>query len=92
MEEFSTQELLKIAKLSALELNDEEIKTLAQKLKQTLTYVEELDKVKTSIEHEATKNINVFRDDKVVQTNTASILQQAPQTKDNHFVVPKILD
>ena len=43
-------------------------------------------------EHDAIKTINVFREDKVITTESDELLAQAPKTKNTHFVVPKILD
>lgn len=92
MVDFSKEEIIKIAKHSGLKLNKEEIDHLQEQLKKTLAYTEELNQFKTTIEHEAIKSINVFREDKAIQTDSSAILKQAPKTKETYYVVPKILD
>ena len=92
MVHFSREELLHLAELSALQLDDVEVKELERQLQITLEYVEQLDEVVVGVEQEALRSINVFRDDKVVEFNSDLLLEQAPQVEDNCFVVPKILD
>jgi Asp-tRNA(Asn)/Glu-tRNA(Gln) amidotransferase C subunit len=38
------------------------------------------------------KNVNVFREDVIVQTDPEPILAQAPEREGNYFVVPRILE
>lgn len=92
MTDLSKEELLKLAELSALTLNENEIEILREQLAKTIAYTEELDQFSTTIEHEAIKNINVFREDKAKPKDSALLLAQAPQTAETYFVVPKILD
>jgi|SaaInlLV_10m_DNA_2_1039722.scaffolds.fasta_scaffold00403_22 aspartyl-tRNA(Asn)/glutamyl-tRNA(Gln) amidotransferase subunit C len=92
MVKFSKEELLKLAEISALKLYDDEISVLADQLRITLEYVEQLNEAEVEFEQEAFHNINVFRDDKSIQTDSAPILAQAPKTEETYFVVPKILD
>ena len=92
MVSFEKEELLKIAKLSELQLDDDEIKNFAQQLKTVLEYASQLENVK----HQETffdrsYNVNVFREDKVKPTDSEPILDQAPKEKDTYFEVPKIL-
>ncbi|MBU1008119.1 Asp-tRNA(Asn)/Glu-tRNA(Gln) amidotransferase subunit GatC [Candidatus Dependentiae bacterium] len=92
MIDFSKEELLKLAQLSSLKLYDDEIEYLREQLQKTLDYTEELAQFETKLEHEAVKTINVFREDKAIQKDSAPLLAQAPATKETYFVVPKILD
>ena len=92
MIDFSHEELVKIAKLSALRLDAQELKELEVQLQKTLTYLEELEQFTATVEHEATHTINVFRDDKPIQTDSAPLLAQAPQTTETYIAVPKILE
>lgn len=89
---FSEEELLKLAKLSSLNLHENEIPILREQLVKTLDYVKQLDQLDVKLEHEAIKAINVFREDKAVSQDSTPLLKQAPQTKSTYFVVPKILD
>lgn len=92
MAEFSKEELLKIAEMSSLQLDDSEVDWLQKQLAKTIKYTEQLDKFESAEEHEAVKNINVFREDKLIKKDASKLLAQAPKTKETHFVVPKILD
>jgi aspartyl/glutamyl-tRNA(Asn/Gln) amidotransferase C subunit len=92
MVQFTREELLHIAELSSLHLDESELSQLGDQLRQTLEYVEQLDEVVLGVEQEALRSINVFRDDKVVTTDSARLLEQAPQREENYFVVPKILE
>ena len=92
MSKFSTKDVLKLAELSSLKLEDNEVEELAEKLAQTIAYTAELDTFQAKEEHEAVKTINVFREDKARPQDSAPILAQAPQTEETYFVVPKILD
>ncbi len=84
------EELLKLAKLSALKLYDDEIELLVKQMKLVLAYTEELDQVTMSAEVNPTKNINVFREDKAIPTDSSPILKQAPNNEKTYFVVPKV--
>ncbi|MFH1832462.1 MAG: Asp-tRNA(Asn)/Glu-tRNA(Gln) amidotransferase subunit GatC [bacterium] len=92
MVNFDREELLKIAKLSALELNEQEIELFEKQIGQILNFVQELQEVKLTTQAQSTKNINILREDVAIQKNSDDILTLAPETNNNYFVVPKILD
>ncbi|MCK4517308.1 Asp-tRNA(Asn)/Glu-tRNA(Gln) amidotransferase subunit GatC [Candidatus Babeliales bacterium] len=92
MTNLSKEEILRLAQLSAITLNDAEIDLLRVQLAKTIDYTQQLEKFETTTEHDAVKNINVFREDKAVLKDSSTILAQAPQTSQTYFVVPKILD
>lgn len=92
MSTFTKEELLRVAELSALKLEDSEIEAFVVQLKTVLDYAEELSGCAITHEQECVRNINVFRDDKVVAKDSAVILAIAPQTEDSYFVVPAILE
>lgn len=92
MSTFTKEELLRIAELSALKLEDHEIDAFVVQLKTVLDYASELSACAITQEQECVRNINVFRDDKVVVKDPAAILAIAPQTEDSYFVVPAILE
>ncbi len=93
MIKFDKQELLKIARLSALKLDEKETVLFAQQIQAVLDYVEQLQQVDMTQEAQSVRNTNVFRPD-VAQpcAERDAILEQAPEKKDTYFVVPKILD
>ena len=92
MVEFTKKELLNLARISSLKLYDNEIDYLKEQLQKTLDYTKQLDQFETKMEHDAVKNINVFREDKAIPKDSAPLLAQAPATKETYFVVPKVLD
>lgn len=86
------EELLKLAKLSALTLSDDEKPGFTTQLQELLSYTSELDAVSDNAPADLTRqNINVFRDDRIVPCEAQEVLEAAPATEDTFFVVPKIL-
>ena len=84
-----------IAKLSKIELASEEIPVLAKQVEQSLEYVEQLNDVPETIEplDNLTGNFNKLREDEVVDfSNKEKIISNAPKSKDNFILVPKVLD
>ncbi len=89
---FDQKELQTIAKLSALRLDEAELKTFASDLRILLDYLEELLDAPISSGLDTTRNINVFREDKVVITDSEPILRQAPALFETYYEVPHVLD
>ncbi|KKP24828.1 MAG: hypothetical protein SZ59_C0001G0146 [candidate division TM6 bacterium GW2011_GWF2_28_16] len=86
------KELQRLADLSALKLNDNELEELLNQITKVLDYTQELNQVKFATDTiKDTKNINIFRQDKAVPYNSCAILKQAPEEKNYFFVVPQIL-
>ncbi|MCK4499653.1 Asp-tRNA(Asn)/Glu-tRNA(Gln) amidotransferase subunit GatC [Candidatus Babeliales bacterium] len=92
MSDINRQELEKIAKLSGLTLTEKEATEFAIQLKKVLDYTEEITNLSLGTEVEATRSVNVFREDKAKKQDANPILEIAPKTKDTFFVVPKVLD
>lgn len=92
MKSLNKQELLHIANLSALKLEDKEIEFFSQQIQQILSYIDQLQTVAITAQPEQIKNINIFREDKALQGDAHAVLAQAPQVDDGFFAVPKILD
>ncbi|MFA5074763.1 MAG: Asp-tRNA(Asn)/Glu-tRNA(Gln) amidotransferase subunit GatC [Candidatus Babeliales bacterium] len=92
MIKFDKEELIKLAKFSCLKLDESEIEPLIKQIKAVLDYTNELNTVQIFSESAPVKNINLFRQDIVIPTDSKDLLEQAPKTKDTYFVVPKILN
>lgn len=92
MAHFDKKELLAIAHLSALKLEEKELEPFTQQIQAILSYVDQLNQVHVRPLDEHTGNINIFRDDVAVRTDSSTLLAQAPEVDENYFVVPKILD
>lgn len=89
----SREEVLKIAKISKIDIQEDEIKGLTQQLQEVLNYAECVKKAAGELmDQPSNKNVNFFREDVVIKSNPETILKQSPEREGNYFVVPKILD
>lgn len=93
--EVSKEEILHIAELANLKLQDEEIPEYLKNLQDILNFANVVNKapvdgLDTSIG--TLDNFNVFRKDeiKVFEDNKA-LLQNAPEEEDNMFRIPKVI-
>lgn len=91
----SKEELLHIAKLSDLNLKDEEIEKYQKNLDDILNYAEiingaPIDNCEETIG--ANDNINVFRKDEVVTfEDHEALLKNAPEEERGMFKIPKVI-
>jgi len=92
MADFNKEELLKIAQLAALNLNEQEVNLFGKQIATIIDYVDQIQEVKITTKAETVRNSNIFRDDEIKACNTEEILAQAPKRANRFFVVPKILD
>lgn len=93
--EVSKEEILHIAELANLKLQDEEIPEYLKNLQDILDFANIVNKapvdgLDTSVG--TLDNFNVFRKDeiKVFEDNKA-LLQNAPEEEDNMFRIPKVI-
>ena len=91
MTKMTKEEVLKMAKLSKLEIHESEIESMVSHLEDVLSYAARVKEISGDAEVPSNKNVNVFREDVVVSSDSSVILNQAPSGEDNFFVVPKIL-
>ena len=91
----SKEELLRIAKLSDLEIKENEIEEYLKNLEDILNYTETIDKIDVSKLDEtigATEKFNVFRKDEVKQfDNIDQMMENGPEVDRNMFKIPKVL-
>ena len=92
MADFNKEELLKIAQLSALKLEENEVKLFSNQIASILSYVDQLQEVTITTDVQPIRNTNIFRDDVAQKGNADAVLAQAPQTEERYFIVPKILE
>ena len=92
MTKISKEEVLKIAKMSHLELHEDEIPALIKQLDDVLSYAARVKEVTADVEEPSTRNVNVFRDDVSTPSDAERILSQAPDREGTYFVVPAILE
>ena len=89
---FNKKKLIDLARLSALELDNEEIEKFEKDITLLLGYLSELELVVQKKISITTQRTNIFRDDNtIIQYESKDILKQAPKTEGTYFVVPKIL-
>lgn len=88
-------EILHIAKLANLKIEEEEIEEYRKNLQDILNFANVVKNAKTENVNETigiTKNINVFREDEIkVFEDKKALLQNAPEQENNMFKIPKVI-
>ena len=95
MTKITPQDVIKVAKLSRLEISESDVDLFTSQLEKILGYVAHLEKVDTSNVEPTTRAVevvNVLREDIVIGTDVRDeLLNQAPQREGDFYRVPKIL-
>lgn len=86
------EEVLKIARMSHIELKNNEIEPLMRQLEQVLTYAHRVVEVAGVVQSDRYKQKNIMRPDEAVLQPAEPLLAQAPEREGNFFVVPAILE
>lgn len=92
MSKITKEELLKIARLSHMEISENEIANLLADIDSVLTYAARVTELASAQVSEPQKLKNVFREDIVRRTDPAPLLEAAPERIHDYFVVPKIIE
>ena len=92
MSNLDTKEIERIASLSCFKLTKEEVLEFSAQIKAVLEYTEVISNISLGAEVEATRSINVFREDKAIQKDSSSIISIAPKSDGKYFVVPRTID
>lgn len=89
------EEVLKVAKLSRLELKEEEIERFQSDLNNIFRYIDELNEVETENVAPLTqinREITQFRKDEIKQSLTVEeAMKNSPEVAENMLVVPKVV-
>lgn len=89
------EEVVHVAKLARLNLDEEDIELYTKQLGDILTYMDTLNRVDTKGVHPTSHAIfinNAFREDEVrTSIPVERALANAPQSEDGSFVVPKVI-
>ena len=85
-----------IAELARLRFDESELENFTQELNQILTYVEKLNELDTErvepLSHPI-EGYNIFREDKTVTSiPREEALKNAPESNDEFFKVPKVIN
>lgn len=96
MTQISSDEVQHLARLSSLQLSDDEIDHLQKDISNILGYVEQLSRLDTSQvspTYQVTGLKNVWRDDVVAISGVdrEELLALAPDSRDNQIKVPKVI-
>ena len=92
----SKKELLHIAKLSKLKIEDSEIEAYLKNLEDILDFANKLNKVNTDGLNEtigSNENYNVFRkDDVILFIENQLLLETSAETEKNMYKIPKVVN
>jgi aspartyl-tRNA(Asn)/glutamyl-tRNA(Gln) amidotransferase subunit C len=91
MTKISNEEIINIARMSAIAIQDNEIEPLKRHVEAVLSYAERVKEIACFVEEPSHQNTNVFREDVVVKTDQRLIMVQAPLEESDYFIVPSIL-
>lgn len=91
MAKISPQEVLDIARISNVDVHQDEVEPLVHQLEQVLSYAERVKEV-GNVQALTSKNKNILREDCVGASNPSVLLAQAPEREGDFFVVPLILE
>jgi aspartyl-tRNA(Asn)/glutamyl-tRNA(Gln) amidotransferase subunit C len=96
MAHITRDEVLKLASLSAMTLDDAEVDSLRTDIENILGYVNQLSELDTSTvepTYQVTDLANVTRPDEIIdyKTSREDLLNLAPETIDTSVKVPKVL-
>ena len=90
------EQVRKVAKLSRLELTDQEVQEFTGQLGAILEYVEKMNELDTNNVEPLAHCLpisNIFRQDSIIKSlGTEKTLSNAPDRDESFFKVPKILD
>ncbi|MGA9530344.1 MAG: Asp-tRNA(Asn)/Glu-tRNA(Gln) amidotransferase subunit GatC [Candidatus Babeliales bacterium] len=94
MTKITDEEARTIAALSMIEINEEQLHRIAMRLQEVLDYAQKVQKAISCNQVEQTSlrsHVNVMRQDVAQQSNSQSLVDQAPKNDNNYFVVPQII-
>ena len=88
--------ILKIAKLTKVKINNNEIAELSNQLSSILDWVEILNEVNTDniepLSNVSKSKLYLRKDEKNIENKSNEVLSNAPEKLENYFVVPKVIE
>jgi len=92
----SKDDVMKVSELARLEVKEEELDKFTEQLGNILEYIEQLNELDTNNVEPTSHVLDIstpLREDKVVEwLNIEEVLQNAPETEDDFFVVPQVIE
>jgi aspartyl/glutamyl-tRNA(Asn/Gln) amidotransferase C subunit len=94
MKKITNEEIVKLAHFSQINLASDEIEVLKEQIQSVLNYAKRVADIAATakVDQEIKKSEGVLRSDEIKACQSESILALAPETQDNYFVVPKIIE
>lgn len=86
------EEVLKIARMAHIDLNEQEVEKMQKHLEAVLSYAARVQEIAQDVDEVQVKNYNVERDDIAVKSDAENILARAPEREGDYFVVPAIIE
>lgn len=92
----SKDDIIKVSELARLEFNEEELEKFTEQLGKILEYIEQLNELNTDNVEPTSHVLDIstpLREDKVVEwLSTEEVLKNAPESEDDFFVVPQVIE
>ena len=89
------EDVMYVAELARIDLSDDDIDVFAEQIGDILDYVDQLRRVSTegvAPTSHAISLTNAFRDDEVSEpADPGRTLENAPESQEGYFIVPKII-
>ena len=85
--------LKKLERLSYIKIDSNKVESIKSEINEILKFVENLNQLTIEDDYEINQNTIKLRDDVVVDSNVGKqVLESAPKSQDNFFIVPKIIE
>lgn len=89
----SKDEVIKIAHISRIAIEPQEVDELVAQLESVLAYAQRVTQIGNQVPAGlGDQQKNVYRPDVIIKTNPNPLLDKAPAHESNYFVVPAILE
>ncbi|MEE8135905.1 MAG: Asp-tRNA(Asn)/Glu-tRNA(Gln) amidotransferase subunit GatC [Thermodesulfobacteriota bacterium] len=92
----SKDDIIKVSELARLEFKEEELEKFTEQLGNILEYIEQLNELDTDNVEPTSHVLDIstpLREDKVVEwLSTEEVLKNAPESEDDFFVVPQVIE
>jgi len=92
----SKDDVIKVSELARLEFKEEEVEKFTQQLGNILEHIEKLNELDTDNVEPTSHVLDIstpLREDKVVEwLSTEEVLKNAPESEDDFFVVPQVIE
>ncbi len=92
MVKITREDVLKIARMSHIQIHEHEIDQIAHNLGAVINYAARVQEVAVDVQIPSVKTVNIFREDVVAPSIGELVLSRAPESEANYFVVPAIIE